>query len=147
MTHKHKTAGDVMTRQVMVLNIEDNLENIMKAMEHFHIRHVPVVDGEKLVGVITHRDVLAMMHSKLGPHANRDESHELYSRMFAINLMTKDPIAVTPDTPLRQVVKLLLEHKIGCVPVVRDEKLVGIVTETDVLRVLDEMLAAEDDAQ
>lgn len=147
MSDTHKTVGDVMTRQVMVLNVEDNLDKVMKAMEHFHIRHVPVVDGEKVVGIVTHRDILAVMHSKLGPNATKDESSGLYDRTFVINVMTKDPLTVTPETTLKDVVKLLREHKIGGFPVVSNDKLVGIITETDVLLVLEKLLDAEDAAK
>ncbi len=120
MSDTHKTVGDVMTRQVMVLNVEDNLDKVMKAMEHFHIRHVPVVDGEKVVGMVTQRDMLAVMHSKLGPNAAKDESEGLYERTFVINVMTKDPVSVTPETTLKDAVKLLRTNKIGGFPVISE---------------------------
>jgi CBS-domain-containing membrane protein len=145
MSDKHKTVGDVMTRQVMVLNVEDNLDKVMKAMEHFHIRHVPVVDGEKVVGMVTQRDMLAVMHSKLGPNApEAGGDTRLYERTFVINVMTKDPVTVSPETPLKDAVKLLRENKIGGFPVIAaDGKLVGVMTETDVLKVLEALLEAE----
>ncbi len=136
-----KTVDEVMTRKVIVLSVEDNLQDVLDAMEKFHIRHVPVVDGERLVGMVTQRDMLAMMSTRL----HRSE-HELakestfYERTFVINAMTKDPITVTPETPLREVAKILLENTFGGLPVVSQGKLVGVITETDLLRVLEQLL-------
>lgn len=136
-----KTVGDVMTRKVIVLNVEDNLQKVLDAMERFHIRHVPVVDGEKLVGMVTQRDMLAMMTTRLNrSDAEVAKEDSFYERTFVINVMTKEPLTVTPETTLKDAAKILLDNKFGGLPVIADDKLVGVITETDLLRVLEQIL-------
>lgn len=136
-----KTVGDVMTRKVIVLSVEDNLQKVLEAMDKFHIRHVPVMDGEKLVGIVSQRDMLAMMTTRLNrSDAEVTKEDSFYERTFVINAMTKDPMAVTPETTLREAAKILLENRFGGLPVVSEGKLVGVITETDLLRVLESIL-------
>ena len=141
MSDAHKTVGDVMTRQIMVLRIEDNLDEVMKAMKLFQIHHVPVVDGEKLVGVVSHRDMLSMMHSRLQPFAS-PEDRDTFEHTFVINAMTRDPVSVAPELTLANAVRIMQERRVGCLPVVSDGKLVGLLTESDLLRVLGQLLDA-----
>lgn len=139
MSDAHKTVGDVMTRQIMVLRIEDNLDEVMKAMKLFHIHHVPVVDGEKLVGMVSHRDMLSMMHSRLQPFAGQ-EDRDTFEHTFVMNVMTRDPVSVAPELPLASAIRVMRERRVGCLPVVADDKLVGLLTETDLIRVLAQLL-------
>lgn len=141
MSDSPKTVGDVMTRKVIVLSVEDNLQQVLDAMERFHIRHVPVVDGDRLVGMVTQRDMLAMMATRLhrSEHEVMKES-TFYERTFVINAMTKDPVTVTPETPLREAVSIMRTNKFGGLPVVSEGKLVGVITETDLMGVLESLL-------
>ena len=123
-----------MTRQIMVLRIEDNLDEVMKAMKLFHIHHVAVVDGEKLVGMVSHRDVLSMMHSRLQPFASQ-EDRDTFEHTFVMSVMTREPVSVAPELTLANAVRILQERRVGCLPVVSEDKLVGLLTESDLLLV------------
>ena len=122
-----KTVADIMTRRVIFLREEDNLSRIVEGMEHFGLRHLPVLDGDKLVGMITHRDMLKILSA-----ADRRED-----TTFVASIMTRDPIAVRPETTIPEAARILLKARFGCLPVVDERRnVIGIVTEHDFLKVL-----------
>lgn len=120
-----KIVADIMTRDLVTLNEEDNLGRLEYGMTQQRIRHLPVVDGRRLVGLITHRDLLRAAAGKVGAEA------------FVARVMTRDPTTVRPETSLGDAARILAESKFGCLPVVdRDGNLVGIVTEHDFVKLL-----------
>ena len=127
------TVADVMSTDVETVNADEDLVLAEELMRRNRFRHLPVVRAGKLVGLMTHRDLLraqAKLLTQLGLAADEDRALSL----AVGDMMTKDVRTVAPDTPARDAAALLLDHKVGCFPVVRDEKLVGIVTEADFLR-------------
>jgi CBS domain-containing protein len=137
------TVGEIMTRKVAVLHEEDNLLELDRAMELLKFRHLPVVDGNRLVGVVSQRDVLRMSVSALSPtrvSAQLDAAQK--ERTFVANVMTRDPISARAETPLAEAARTLADKKVGCLPVVDAEgMLVGIVTDHDFLRLASQLLA------
>ena len=133
---------DLMTRDVVTLYENEDLllaENVMRLAR---IRHLPVVRGDALVGLVTHRDLLrASVSSLAGMTRLQDAS---IKRAIAIpEVMQRDVVTVGPRQPARVAARLMLERKLGCLPVVEeDRRLVGILTEADfvglALRWLDE---------
>ena len=117
---------------------DDSFRYALKLIRKEGIRHLPVLDGKRLVGIITDRD---LRQSAPSP-ATTLEVHELnylLERLKIEAIMTKKVITVSPDSSLLAAAKLLFTHKIGCLPVVEQEELVGIITEGDLLRALVEM--------
>jgi CBS domain-containing membrane protein len=125
--------ADIMTRNIITLREEENLLSIEDGMERFALRHLPVVDGDKLVGLITHRDVLRFTHSRLrSKDVDRAIDERKQQESFVASVMRRNIKTVTPDTPLKQAAKMLIDNRIGCLPVVeQDNTLVGIITEYD----------------
>jgi CBS domain-containing protein len=120
-----------MTTDLFTVNQDELVDVVASLMDWEHIRHVPVEDGEhRLVGLVTHRALLRLL-------ARRKDGAEP-TPVSAV--MTRDPITATPDTPTFEAVRLMREHKIGCLPVVDGQKLVGIVTERDFLEVAGKLL-------
>jgi acetoin utilization protein AcuB len=107
------------------------ISEALSMMREHRIRHIPVMDAGKLVGVITDRDVKLAASFKGGETLTVEEA------------MTPDPYTVAPETPANYVVSHVAEHRLGCA-IVRQAngKVVGIFTATDGLRVLSEMLAS-----
>lgn len=130
-----RTVADIMTTKVVTLDEEDNLEGVAKAMDDFKIRHVPVVDGKKLVGMISQRDILRLAVSSLTKsEALTALQQQLMHDAFVADVMTRDPMTVAPDTAIPDVIRLLILHRIGAFPVVdANGELIGIVSEIDVL--------------
>ena len=134
MTRPRRVA-ELMTRDIVTLSEEDNLEGIADAMKRYSFRHVPVVDGDRLVGIVSDRDVLRLaMSPLLEPNAQLDTEHGLEEQTFVARIMTRDPITVGSDASLAEAAELMVVHKIDALPVVEGERLVGIVTSEDVLR-------------
>lgn len=135
-----RVVADLMTRQVVTLNEEDDLVDINENMETLGLRHLPVVDDDRLVGIVSHRDVLRVSAGTLEPGAAQRDAI-LKERTFVRDIMTRDVVTVRAETTVGEAAKLLLRHKFGCLPVVEDDgKLVGIVTEHDFVRLLVEMI-------
>lgn len=125
---------DIMTHKVVTLFEEDNLIGVEKGMEHFKFRHLPVVDDGKLVGLVTHRDILRVAASPL-EHGSAQRTQTLFESVFVREVMQKDVLSVNPDATLIDAGRLMWTNKISCLPVVdEDKKLVGIVTEGDFLK-------------
>jgi acetoin utilization protein AcuB len=132
-----------MTTLVSTLDQDARLLDAALLIRRTGKRHVPVIDGEKrVVGIITDRDV-----SRLAPSLLRPISPEEYNAVFEATpitrAMTRKPITVDADAPMREAVNLLFNKKIGALPVVESGKLVGIITVSDALGLLYEMLSQE----
>ena len=141
----NRTVSDIMSTDLLVLREEDNLAHIADRMQETHVHHFPVVDGDKLVGIVSHRDMLALSNSRL----TRDPLHEraneaLEEGHFVASVMRPVPLAVPPHTPVLEAAKVLALNRFGCLPVTEPGgKLLGMVTENDCLRLLIELLEAE----
>ena len=135
---------DVMTRNVFVLHGENSLALAEESLKEFKFRHLPVVDGSKLVGIVSERDLLRASVSSLDDD-NASKDHDLKRYFFIAEIMTHDVISVSPETPLADALRLLIEKRIGCLPVTLvDDTLVGIVTQSDFLSLLAERLDDEE---
>lgn len=122
-----------MSQKVVSISADDTLRIVKEIMEHGSVRHLPVVRRGELVGVVSQRDLLkASLSNVMGLPA---EEQSLFLEGVSITeVMSSPPVTVTVDASVQEAAKLMAERKIGCLPVLDAEKLVGIVTETDVLR-------------
>ncbi len=129
-----------MTRDVVTLSPGQSLREAVEMLLAHRIRHLPVVGEDKqLVGIVTDRDVKRATPSLLSG-VGRDEYERVLDETTVAQFMTREPMVVTPETPLRTVVQKIVDTKIGAFPVVNNGHLVGIVTEIDLLRVLKDLL-------
>jgi CBS domain-containing protein len=128
-----KNAGDLMTREVLTIEPDTPIESLENAMEKFRFRHLPVVDGDRLVGLITHSDLLHLSSSLLSKHA--EVENRIIHSLPAERVMRRNVVTVSPSDPLDEVARTLWRTRCGCVPVTEDDgKLVGIITEGDFVR-------------
>lgn len=124
---------DVMTDVVETLRVGDSLDLAAHLMKAGRIRHLPVVDGnERLIGLVTHRRILAawVSHGFPGSEAPGAVASEVPVEM----LMERDVLTVSPDTTAALAAALLESSRFGCLPVVEQHRVVGIVTEADFVR-------------
>lgn len=131
--------SDRMTRNVKTLTPDQNLKEALGVMQRHHIRHVPVVEAEKVVGIVTDRDVRRATPSLLSG-ADQEQYERVLTGTKVSQVMTRNPYTVTPSMKVRDVVKILLDRKFESVPVVESNRLVGIMTVTDMLKVLVDLL-------
>ncbi len=124
--------SDWMTEQVLAVEVFDSIGIARRLMAKHRINQVPVVDGEKLIGIVTDRDIRdAYPTSMLIDHAKEiDRFADSYT---VEDVMTFNVISVKPETSLVTAVRLLRRHRIGSLPVVKKGELVGIITRSDVL--------------
>jgi CBS domain-containing membrane protein len=131
---------DIMSAPVFAVSHTDTLKDAEKLMEWRHVRHVPVVDeNDELVGLMTHRDLLQACVSSIAEISQREQDAILRA-IPVIEIMKGEVRTVSPETNARDAAALMLDRKIGCLPVVDDKKLVGILTEADFMRYLLEIL-------
>ena len=136
--------NDLMTKKVFSLQEHDNVQTARSIMNLGRIRHIPIVDrGERFVGLLTHRDLLAVTISKLADIED-EVQNEIDASIPIHEIMRRDVTTISPDVDLREAAELLLQHKYGCLPVVEDERLVGILTEADFLKLTISLMDALD---
>jgi acetoin utilization protein AcuB len=130
---------DRMTGEVITVRMSDPLRKAWELAEENQLRRFPVVEDGKLVGIITDRDIRNATESSVV--VTEKKYHDfLLDTIKVESIMTPDPVTVTPETPLKEAAGKILELKVGGLPVVEDGKLVGILTETDLLKTLMELL-------
>lgn len=135
----------IMTTEVITIGVDDSLDTARKIMHDRQIRHLPVVDADAQVkGLVTITNVLAATDSFL-----RDDDSKLHPEKIPVkDVMVTDVVTVDEHAGIRQAAIFLEKHRIGCLPVVTDGELRGIVTDTDfvgvAINLLEQMETAED---
>lgn len=124
-----RTVGQIMTTSLLTVRPEDLVDLAASLMDWERIRHVPVEDDSgRLVGLVSHRQVLRLV-------ARGHQSREGDRSVAVADIMRADPVTVSPKTPTLEAMHTMRAHKVGSLPVVEDGKLVGIVTEQDLIEV------------
>jgi len=141
---EHKNGGimkirEIMTANVFTLSSDRHADLAEDVMNWQRIRHIPIVNGaEMLVGLVTHRDILSATIRAVQQYD--ETSRESLRHVPIESIMQKKVITVAPDTDVREAASMMIDKKIGCLPVVQNDKLVGIVTEADFLKLASEVL-------
>jgi len=129
-----KTAGAVMTTDPVTLQLNDTLRLADDMMNLAHVRHFPVLDGEKLVGVIDQDDLLHASMATLVRHP-KDKVREALGAV-AIKDFMKAATTVPRETSIYDAASMMVDRGIECLLVVEGDKLIGLVTRSDLLREL-----------
>jgi acetoin utilization protein AcuB len=131
---------DYMTTKVSFLRDDARLLDAALMIRHSGKRHVPILgQDDKLVGIISDRDVARLAPSMLA-RMTQEEYNEIFEKTPISVAMTKNPLTISADAPIDEAVFLLHSKKIGALPVVENDKLVGILTISDMLGLLHELL-------
>jgi CBS domain-containing membrane protein len=130
-----KTVGELMTRKVVTISPTDTIAQIEEGMQRFRFRHMPVVEDGKLVGLVTHRDLLHALSTTLSPV--QEQRNAIIRAQPASRIMQKELVTVPADEPLLSAANSLWDKKLGCLLVTdADNVLLGILTEADFVRVV-----------
>jgi acetoin utilization protein AcuB len=136
--------GRRMTRNVITVTPDISIADAMERMKREKVRRFPVLDkNRKLIGIVTHDDLLHASPSSATSLSIWEVSY-LLSQVKVREVMSKEVITVSEDTPLEDAARLMVENKIGGLPVMRGEALVGIITESDLFKVFQELLSAQE---
>jgi CBS domain-containing protein len=126
---------DLMTEGVFAVGVNDDLATVSDLMDERNIRHAPVVHGGRLIGLISHRDLLRhALKGQVGTAPEVERANQLM--LTAGEIMTEKVATAGPDQDIRDAARLMLENKYGCLPVIEEARLVGILTESDFVRFL-----------
>jgi CBS domain-containing membrane protein len=129
---KEEPISKIMTKEVITLNLSNTLYTAEKRLKKNNIRHIPVVNGKRLMGMISLSDILRISFIDAYNEEGTVDT-AIYNMMSIEDLMIKNLVTVPSHTPIYEVAKLLANKKFHSLPIVDDELLVGIVTTTDLL--------------
>jgi acetoin utilization protein AcuB len=133
-----------MSHPIIVVQPEMPIQEALKQMQEKRVRRFPVVDKRgRLVGIVSERDLLHAAPSD-ATSLSIWEVNYLVSKITVEKVMTRDVITISEDTPLEEAARIMADHKIGGLPVMREGKVVGIITETDLFRIFLEILGARE---
>lgn len=126
------TVADLMSKELVTLRRDESLNMAEQVMRLARVRHLPVVEGERLVGLVTHRDLLRAQVSVLA-ELSRAERREIHTAIRVADIMVADVRTIAPGAPAVEAARQMRDQIVGCLPVVDEERLVGILTEADFL--------------
>jgi CBS domain-containing protein len=127
--------SEIMNRGLITVDKHASLRRARRILDQHRIRHLLVMDGKRLVGIVTDRDLRQAAPSSKSP-LTTSEREEFMDELKVAEVMSRKLITASPDTTVREAARVMVSEKIGCLPVVSGNQLVGIVTETDLLEVL-----------
>lgn len=127
------TVAEIMTGDPVTASPDTLLGDVIALMKTRDCRRLPILDGNRLVGIITDRDVRLAMNSPLTLH-ERAEDQTLLQTATAEAYMTPDPMVISAGAPAAQAAELMLTYKFSGLPVVEEGRLVGIVTTSDIMK-------------
>ena len=130
--------AELMTTKVFTVEPHDLIDRVFFLLHYEKIRHLPVVEKGKLVGIVSDRD----LYKALGPKSNSNvlEANKEHTQLHVVSqkvahIMHRSVYTVTPETRASEAAALMAEHRIGALPVMDKDKLVGILSATDILKV------------
>jgi len=129
------SVADWMSTPPIVAPLSTSLAEAHHIMEHRKVRRLPVVEHNRLVGIITWGDLRAAQPS-IATTLSVYEWRALLERASVAECMTRDPVTIAPDATVLEAARLMLERKIGGLPVVVDGRVVGVITESDLFRLV-----------
>jgi len=136
--------ADLMSKEVFAAKPDDSVAKAKSLMQLARIRHVPIVSEQgEFLGLVTQRDVLSLNISRLA-EIDQQTQQELDSGIPLREIMKTDVLVVEPEDLLKSAAQKLLDNKYGCLPVVKEGKLVGILTEADFVGLVISLLDALD---
>jgi len=133
---KRVPVSTIMTKNIIVLNKTDDLEIAEQRFKKNKIRHIPVVSGDEIIGMLSYTDLLRISFADA---VNEDETEvdTVVYNMFTIDqVMTKNVVTVSSDTTIKDVAEILAKNEFHALPIVDNGELVGIVTTTDLINYL-----------
>src|SRR5579859_6828227 len=138
--------ADIMTANPITVRLDDTLRTAVEQMQKYTCRRLPVIDKNgALIGIITDRDTRLALHSPFVMH-ERWEEDALLDRVAVRSCMTPAPITIEPTADIEDAISLMLIHRIGGLPVLRGETVVGIITSTDVMAAFVRYLRSQNEA-
>ena len=135
--------GERMNRPVISVTPETPVNDAIHLMRSEHIRRTPVVAHGKLVGIVSMKDLLNASPSN-ATTLSVWELNYLLSKLTVDKIMTREVLSVTEDTPIEEAARLMADHRVGGLPVIRNSEVIGMITETDLFKIFLELMGGRD---
>ena len=127
--------SQIMSKELITLTPTQSLYDAERLFKKHNIRHIPVVEGDKIIGIVSYSDLLRISFADMTD--GEDQVTSVVYDMYTIpQIMAKTPLTVASDTSFTQVAEILPQHTLPSIPVVENGKLVGLVTTTDLIKYL-----------
>lgn len=134
---KHKVpVSSIMTKNVIKLNLSDDLTKAEGLFKKHHIRHIPVVNGNAIIGMLSYTDLLRISFADAIDDDEQEVDVTVYNMFSVEQVMARNLIKVSPETTIKEVAEILASKEFHALPVVEGDLLVGIVTTTDLIKYL-----------
>ena len=133
---KNVPVSTIMTSNVVKLNLSDSLTNAESLFKKHNIRHIPVVNDDAIVGMLSYTDLLRISFVDAAFDDEEVVDSTVYNMFTVEQVMAKNLVKVNPETTIKEVAEILAKKEFHALPVIQNEKLVGIVTTTDLLKYL-----------
>ncbi len=134
---KHKVpVSSIMTKNVIKLNLSDDLTKAEGLFKKHHIRHIPVVNGNAIIGMLSYTDLLRISFADAIDDDEQEVDVTVYNMFSVEQVMARNLIKVNPETTIKEVAEILATKEFHALPVVEGDLLVGIVTTTDLIKYL-----------
>ncbi|WP_298488592.1 CBS domain-containing protein [uncultured Maribacter sp.] len=130
---KSTPISEIMTKEVITLNTVDSLDKAEHLFKKHHIRHIPIVNGEEVKGILSYTDLLRISFADSVDEDDDSVETVVYNMFTLEQVMAKNLVSVTSKTTIREVAQLLSKKEFHAIPVIDDKKLVGIISTTDLL--------------
>ena len=127
--------SDIMSKNIIALDREDDLQRAEMLFKTHHIRHIPVVSEEYIIGMLSYTDLLRISFADVSED-EKDVGTIIYNMFTIEQVMTKNLVSVSSQTTIKEVAEILADNEFHALPVVDDNQLVGIVTTTDLIKYL-----------
>lgn len=126
----------IMTKNVVKINLSDSLTKAESLFKKHHIRHIPVVEGNKIIGMLSYTDLLRISFADAVDDYEEDIDVTVYNMFDVEQVMTKKLVTITPSTSIKDAAEILSKKEFHALPVAENDLLVGILTTTDVIKYL-----------
>ena len=135
--------GERMSQPIIAISPDIPIHDALNLFKHEHIRRAPVITNGKLIGIVSDVDLLNESPSPVSTLSIWEMNYML-SKINVSQVMTKDVLTVTEDTPIEEAARIMADNKIGGLPVMCDDYVVGIITETDIFKIFLEFMGARE---
>jgi CBS domain-containing protein len=133
---KQIPVSTIMTKNVIKLNLSDDLTKAEMLFKKHHIRHIPVVNSNKIIGMLSYTDLLRISFVDAVDEEDEVVDVTVYNMFTVEQVMAKKLVTVSPETTIKEVAEILSSREFHALPVVEGDLLVGIVTTTDIIKYL-----------
>ncbi|MGO4822706.1 MULTISPECIES: CBS domain-containing protein [unclassified Flavobacterium] len=126
----------IMSKNIIKLNLSDDLTKAEKLFKEHKIRHIPVINKEEIVGLLSYTDLLRVSYADAADSDEENVESVVFNMFSLAQVMVKEVVVINPETTIKEAAEILSKNEFHALPVCKDKVLIGIVTTTDLIKYL-----------